>query len=259
MTLSKDTIIKAIIEGIYISVTFDDSGEIIKFEELYTNYLDGINLEQIKHLTYNSKSKINGTFKACLTIKRSDLCLAFKLYNDRDVFNDIPDFKKLIMDCLKDKEYINYVSFIMCGNINDDEEYDELYNCVLCKYFSKFNVSPKMKLRFDLSNDDFKIILHNWLETYIFYSVLINCSHEYSIYEYCDKLIITENDIIWKGDKNYLVPYIAINLKLYQLSIYDIYATCNSQLVKNAYYRLNGIIVSNNIFKTLGETLLKRR
>lgn len=246
MTLNKDTIIKAILKGIYISITFNEFGELIDFKELNTNYLKDISLNTIQQIVNNKKCKTSGTYKACLTIEQDDIYKCCNLENIND------NFKEIIYSCINDINRINLIKFVICGLIDDTEEYDEMYNCILCPLFSEFKVSPKMKLKFDVNHEDIISILTQWLKVYIFDSILIRTSedkYEFKIYELCDKYIFNKEDIRYSSN----VLFLPIHGLYKQLNIEEMIALQNTtdNLIENSYYMLNGIQVGNNICKLL--------
>lgn len=249
MIFKKDTIIKPIIKGIYISVTFNEDGELTDYKEIETNYLKDISLNLIKSLLGGLKAGKSGKFKAILTIKPENIRNAFNKYSI--------DFYNLIIQCLTDIEYKKYVSFVMYGYLDNMDYFDEFYDCSLCKYFLEFNRCPKIKFKNDISIDDVKSIIDTWLDFYFFNDLLINGKEVFSILQLATKHDIYLDDITYKINRlnNYDI-YICTNEILDSFDLTMHIAQNNVNINENVYYTINNKLVSSNISNILTKSLI---
>lgn len=250
MILVKDTVIRAIINGIYIKVTFNDIGELIDFKELKTDYLKNVTIDEIKEIVGPYKADTYGDYKALLTIKRHDLLHVFDIYND--------SYERLVANAIKSSEYRKFISFIIAGNINSDiDKFDEYYECNLCKYFTKFYKIPKIKLRNNISEDDLKNIIDSWTEKYFIDYLLINGHEKYSYYDLMETIYAHEDNIIWKAANNRWTPYLNIEGFLTRLQLEEITVTVNENLDPNVLLFLNSKLIANNVLNTVSNSAKK--
>lgn len=248
MIFKKDTVIKPLIIGIYISVTFDKFGDLVSYKEINTNYLKNINIEVIKSLIGNLKAGKSGTFKAVLTIKSKNINICFNKYNE--------SIYKTIVDCLLDKTYKSFISFVIVGYLDDIDHFDKFYDCTLCKYFLYFDRCPKIKFKVDVNNDEIKLIASKWLDFYLFNSFIINGKDTFKLYDLSEKHYLTEDVIMWKISKfKTYIPYICENEGVYSLYLPAYYFTYNADVPENMYYSIDGKIIANNVLNNINNSI----
>ncbi len=239
MILDKNTVIKPLILGIYISVEFNYKGELINYKEIDTDYLKNIDVNVIKDLIGNCKAGTHGVFKAVLTIKPDNLSIIFSKYKI--------SIYQTIADCLYDEQYKKYITFMMFGYMDDIDHFDKYYDCTLCKYFLNFNRCPKIKLRESINEEEFIMIINKWLDFYLFNKVVINGKEIYDLITLADKQFIIENTIMWKESQLHTYElYICDNVCLSKLYLPTYYLTHDVSVPKNAYYSINNKIIISN-------------
>ena len=247
MIIEKNSTLRALVKGIYLLLTFDNNGVIINFEELNTTYLldNNITLENIKELVGTSRSNIAMTVKAVLTINRKNLDKAIEYYNN--------SFNETIINCLKQKTYL--VSLLICGKADNIDEYDEFFDCNICKYFTEFYRVPKVKLRQNINEDELKTIISVWSEKYLFEDILINGKNEFNILSLCTEHILDTSKLIWKHDEKCYYPYIREKMYLNGFNIKEFLFTNNININNNTYYTINKYIISSNIINSFYDSL----
>ena len=248
MIFKKDTVIKPLIIGIYISVTFNKFGDLVSYEEIDTEYLKNVDIEIIKSLIGDLKAGTSGTFKAVLTIKSKNMNTCFNKYNE--------SIYKTIVDCLLDKTYKAFISFVIVGYLDNIDHFDEFYDCTLCKYFLDFDRCPKIKFKVDVNEDEIKLVVSKWRDFYLFNSFIIDGKDIFELYSLSEKHYLNEDVIIWKVSKfKTYVPYICENESLYFLHLPTYYFTSNTNITENVYYSIDGKIIANNILRNINNSL----
>lgn len=250
MIIKNDSRIRAEILGIYISITFDGNN-IISFQDINHVLDNRITIHHIKSLVKkHNTTTYQGSIKCLLTITKKNFK---KLYNHIQVdttFND------LIIKCLLDDDLINNITLLICGTNDDIDEYDELYECNICKYFSNFWRLPKMKLQRTLEHEDIKFLFERWSELYFITSIRnLDMGVFIPIEAFAKYHKITLDDITLINNDNKLLIYITINENKILFDTTTLYMFNNNKITTDNILTFNNKIIAFNIIDLLKSKL----
>lgn len=246
MFIEKDSAIRADILGIYVHITYNGDNVILTVTTNNDKLNSSHHIFQIKHIAEKYNTPYKGTIKCLLTISKNDFK---KLYNQIDVNMS---FEDLIIKCLLDDELINYITLLVCGTTDDIDEYDDLYECNICKYFSNFYRLPKMKLKQSIQAKDIQLLFKLWNQQYFVTSIKNLTNNTFiPISNFVSYHIITLEDIDIINKDNKLLIYITINGNKMLLDINRLFLFSNNKLPENCISMFENEIIDYNILDLL--------